>query len=100
MESPQSGFWQSVHAARRRVVCFGGPRAEGVPRPTGLTYMALGAATALLVLILLPVFVLLVLVGFALVGFGAAWRWFERLCAPGSRDEEGRRNVRVVVRQP
>ena len=108
MEVPPTGFWQSVHAAKRRVVFFrGGPGSEagleGMARPAGWrAWFALAGLTALALLmlvVLLPVVVLLAVVGFAVVGINALRRWAGGALRPRPRDGDGRRNVRVLVRE-
>ncbi|MBX3406539.1 MAG: hypothetical protein KF869_07225 [Phycisphaeraceae bacterium] len=108
MQVPPSGFWQSVHAARRRVVFFRGvngtePGMDGLARPAGWrAWFALAGLTALallMLIVLLPVVVLLAVVGFAVVGINALRRWAGGALRPRPRDGDGRRNVRVLVRE-
>lgn len=108
MEVPPTGFWQSVHAARRRVVFFrAGPgseaESEGVARPPGWrAWFALAGLTALallMLIVLLPVVALLAVVGFAVVGINTLRRWAGGVLRPRFRDGDGRRNVRVLVRE-
>jgi hypothetical protein len=108
VQEPPSAFWQSVHAARRRVVFFrGGANAEPgsastEPRVGWRAWLALAGLTALalvMLVVLLPLLVLLAVVGFAVVGLGAVRRWVGSALRPNPRDGEGRRNVRVLVRE-
>ncbi|MBX3404005.1 MAG: hypothetical protein KF699_11405 [Phycisphaeraceae bacterium] len=108
MQVPPSGFWQSVHAARRRVVFFRGVRGtesgmDGLARPVGWrAWFALAGLTALallMLIVLLPVVVLLAVVGFAVVGINTLRRWAGGALRLRPRDGDGRRNVRVLVRE-
>ena len=76
---------------------------ESARPPTGAGGVIRIALAVLLAVPLLALFLVVVLAtmafGLAIVIAGGLWAWIRRVFT-GGRDASGRRNVRVVVRQP